>query len=154
PRSCSPTCSRLDSARVASVPEVMRVLLTGACGRLGRVLAPMLRAAGHCVVGLDIVPGPQADVVGSIVDRALIERLFAEHGFDAVVHVAALHQPDLARQMRQAFVDANITGTLNLLEAAVAARATRFVFSSTTSLMVSAAIDRGLTDSAAWIDET
>ena len=36
----------------------MRILLTGSTGWLGRYLAPMLRAAGHEVVGMDVAPGP------------------------------------------------------------------------------------------------
>ena len=37
-----------------------------------------------------------------------------------MIHAGALHKPDIARYPRQAFVDVNVTGTLNLLEAAVA----------------------------------
>ncbi len=36
----------------------MRVLLTGSTGWLGRHLAPMLRDAGHEVIGMDVAPGP------------------------------------------------------------------------------------------------
>ncbi|HVI97751.1 MAG TPA: NAD(P)-dependent oxidoreductase [Sphingomonas sp.] len=131
----------------------MHVLLTGSTGWLGRFLAPMLRAGGHVVTGLDVAPGPDTDIVGSVADRALVDRLFADRGIDAVIHAGALHKPDIARYPAQAFVDVNVTGTLNLLEAAIAARA-RFVFTSTTSLMISQAIRDGTGDEAAWLDET
>ena len=114
----------------------MRVLLTGAAGWLGRHLKPRLEARGCAVVGLDIAPSPWTDVQGSAADRPLLARLFREHGFEAVVHAGALHKPDIARYPAQAFVDANVAGTLNLLEEATAVRA-RFVFTSTTSLMIS-----------------
>ena len=132
----------------------MRVLLTGSSGWLGRFLAPRLRDAGHEVVGLDVAPGAETEVVGSVAERLLVERVFADHGIEAVVHAGALHKPDIARYPRTAFVDVNMTGTLNLLEAAVAAGHDRFVFTSTTSLMISQAIRDESADHAVWIDES
>ena len=132
----------------------MKVLLTGSSGWLGRFLAPALRHASHEVVGLDVVPAPDTAIVGSVANRALIDRIFAEHCPEAVIHAAALHKPDIVRYPAQAFIDVNVTGTLNLLEAAVAHGASRFVFTSTTSLMISQAIRDGAGDAAAWIDET
>ena len=132
----------------------MTVLLTGSSGWLGRHLAPLLRARGDAVVGLDVATGAQTDVVGSVADRALVERLFADHAITCVVHGGALHKPDIARYGRQAFVEVNVGGTLALLEAAVAAKARSFVFTSTTSLMISHAIRAGEGGEAAWLDET
>ncbi|MDG5487022.1 NAD(P)-dependent oxidoreductase [Sphingomonas sp. BGYR3] len=132
----------------------MTILLTGSSGWLGRFLAPMLRDAGHRVVGLDVAPGADTQVIGSVADRALIDRVFAEHAVRAVIHSGALHKPDIARYPAQAFVDVNITGTLNLLQAAVAAGHDRFVFTSTTSLMISQAIRDEAGDAAVWLDET
>lgn len=131
----------------------MRILLTGSSGWLGRYLAPMLREAGHRVTGLDVAPGRDTDVVGSVADRALVERTFGEHGIEAVVHGGALHKPDIVRYPAQAFVDVNVAGTLNLLEAAVAAGNDRFVFTSTTSLMISAAIREERGAAASWLTE-
>lgn len=132
----------------------MRVLLTGSSGWLGRYLAPRLRAAGHGVTGLDVAPGADTDVVGSVADRALIDRVFAGRGIEGVIHAGALHKPDIARYPAQAFIDVNVTGTLNLLEAAVAHGAGRFVFTSTTSLMISSAVRAAQGGAAVWIDET
>lgn len=132
----------------------MRILLTGSSGWLGRYLAPLLRSAGHDVTGLDVAPGVDTDVIGSVADRALIDRIFADRGIQAVIHSAALHKPDIARYPTQAFVDVNITGTLNLLEAASAAGHDRFIFTSTTSLMISDTIRRAEGDQAVWMDET
>ncbi|NIJ19420.1 nucleoside-diphosphate-sugar epimerase [Sphingomonas naasensis] len=132
----------------------MRILLTGSSGWLGRFLAPMLRARGDVVIGLDIAPGADTDILGSVADRGLVDRVFADHGIEAVIHGGALHKPDIARYPAQAFIDVNITGTLNLLEAAVAAGHDRFVFTSTTSLMISEAIRAERADHAVWLDET
>jgi UDP-glucose 4-epimerase len=131
----------------------MRVLLTGSTGWLGRYLAPMLRVAGHEVTGLDVAPGPDTQVVGSVGDRALVERTMLSHGIESVIHTAALHKPDIVRYPRQAFVDVNLTGTLNLLEEAVAAGVDRFVFTSTTSLMITQAIRDETATEAVWLDE-
>jgi UDP-glucose 4-epimerase len=133
---------------------MMRVLLTGSSGWLGRFLAPKLRAAGHTVVGLDVAPGAHTDVIGSVADGTAIDRAFADHAIEAVIHAGALHKPDIERFPPQAFVDVNVTGTLNLLKASVAAGHDRFVFTSTTSLMVSQAIRQELADEAVWLDET
>lgn len=54
-------------------------------------------------------------------------------GVTAVIHTATLHKPHVATHSKQAFVETNVTGTLNLLEAAIAAGVKSFVFTSTTS---------------------
>jgi nucleoside-diphosphate-sugar epimerase len=134
----------------------VRLLLTGSSGWLGRFLAPRLRAAGHEVTGLDVAPGADTAVIGSVADRRLVDRVFAARGIEAVIHAAALHKPDIARYPAQAFLDTNVTGTLNLLEAAVAARHDRFIFTSTTSLMISGEVRAGKGGGAveaAWLTE-
>jgi len=136
-----------------AVRPQMRILLTGSSGWLGRHLAPRLRAEGHVVTGLDVAPGEDTDVTGTVADRALVDRVFGEHGIEAVIHGGALHKPDIVRYPDQAFIDTNVSGTLNLLETAVAAKASRFVFTSTTSLMISTAIREACGDTAVWIDE-
>lgn len=131
----------------------MKVLVTGSSGWLGRHLVPLLRRAGHGTLGLDAVPGARTDVVADVADRPRLAALFAEHGFGGVIHAAALHKPDIARHPQQAFVDVNVTGTLNLLEEASARPGTRFVCTSTTSLMISQAVRAARSDRAAWLDE-
>ena len=134
----------------------MRILLSGSSGWLGRYLAPRLRREGHAVTGLDVARAPDTDVLGSVADRALVDRIFAERGIEAVIHAGALHKPDIARYPKQAFVDANVTGTLNLLEAAAEAGCGRFVFTSTTSLMISETVRAGKAGGArraAWLTE-
>src|SRR5437764_1088168 len=131
----------------------MRVLLTGSSGWLGRFLAPKLRTAGHRVIGLDVVAGNATDVIGSVADRAAVEQVFADHGIEAVIHAGALHKPDITRFPEQSFVDINVTGTLNLLQAAVAARHDRFVLTSTTSLMISRDIAEAKATAVVWLDE-
>jgi UDP-glucose 4-epimerase len=109
----------------------MRVLVTGSAGHLGEALVRTLQQANHEVIGLDRLASPFTSHVGSITDRADVRR--AMQGVDAVLHAATLHKPHVATHHRQDFVDTNITGTLNLLEEAVAVGVKSFVFTSTTS---------------------
>lgn len=132
----------------------MRVLLTGSSGWLGRFLAPRLPAAGHVVIGLDVTPGIDTDVIGSVADGTVVERAFSGHGVEAVVHAGALHKPDIVRVSAHGFVEVNVTGTLNLLQAAVTAGHDRFIFTSTTSLMISEVIRQEASSAAIWLDES
>jgi nucleoside-diphosphate-sugar epimerase len=134
----------------------MRILLTGSSGWLGRFLAPRLRRDGHEVFGLDVAPGPDTGLIGSVADSALVDRVFSERRIEAVIHAGALHKPDIARYSEQHFVDVNVSGTLNLLRAAAAAGNDRFLFTSTTSLMISEAVHAGRKGGAArafWLNE-
>ena len=90
-----------------------------------------LQAQRREAVGLDILPGAFTHHVGSIADRAFVHRCMTH--VTTVLHAATLHKPHVATHSRQEFVDVNITGTLNLLEEAVAAGVTAFVYTSTTS---------------------
>lgn len=129
------------------------ILVTGSSGYLGQALVLALRARGERVVGLDPVPGPTTDVVASVADRSTVARTMDVHDVGSVIHAGALHKPQVATHSRQAFVDVNVTGTLNLLEEAVAHGADRFVLTSTTSVMITSAHRKGLVDSAIWISE-
>jgi len=110
----------------------MKILVTGSAGHLGEALVRTLRAAGHEVCGLDLLPSPFTDCVGTILDRRFVTRCVA--GMQVVLHAATLHKPHVATHARQQFVDTNVTGTLHLLEEAVAAGVGAFVFTSTTSV--------------------
>jgi len=130
--------------------ENMPILVTGSSGHLGEALVRVLDAAGGKPVGVDIKPSPFTTLVGSIADREFVRRAMAD--VHAVIHAATLHKPHVATHSRQAFVDTNITGTLNLLEEAAAHEVRAFVYTSTTSVY-----GRALTPPpgapAAWITE-
>jgi nucleoside-diphosphate-sugar epimerase len=71
----------------------VHVVLTGSSGWLRRCLAPQLRSRGHRVSGIDVAPGADTDVLGSVHDRAAVERVFALAGrVDAVVHSLMISQ--------------------------------------------------------------
>jgi UDP-glucose 4-epimerase len=72
---------------------------------------------------------------------------------DVVLHTASLHKPHVATHSHLDFVDANIKGTLNLLEEAAAAHIKAFVFTSTTSIF-GQALTPAPGEPAAWITES
>jgi len=136
----------------------MRILVTGSSGWLGQTLVPRLRRDGHDVVGIDPLPGPATRIVGTIEDRALVRAAIRDHGIDAVIHGGALHKPHVETRARSEFLSVNVQGTLNLLEESVApgAKVDRFIFTSTTSLMISKEIRAGRAGGAkkaVWITE-
>lgn len=128
----------------------MRILVTGSSGHLGEALVRTLREAGRDVVGLDVRAGAGTSRVGSVTDRAFVQRSLA--GVRTVLHAATLHKPHVATHSRQAFLDANLTGTLNLLEEAVAAGVGAFIFTSTTSVFGDALVPPPDAP-AAWVTE-
>ncbi|MGX1318316.1 UDP-glucose 4-epimerase [Bradyrhizobium sp. USDA 377] len=109
----------------------MTILVTGSAGHLGEALLRTLQARGSPARGIDLKPSPFTEAVGSIVDPAFVREQM--DGVTAVIHTATLHKPHVATHGKQDFVDTNVTGTLNLLEAAAAAGVKSFVFTSTTS---------------------
>ncbi|HWF35237.1 MAG TPA: NAD(P)-dependent oxidoreductase [Solirubrobacteraceae bacterium] len=128
----------------------MRILVTGSSGHLGEALVRVLAERGDDVAGLDLLPSPFTAVVGSVADRECVRRCL--DGIEAIVHTATLHKPHVGSHRRVEFVDTNVTGTLNLLEEAVAAGVGRFVFTSTTSTF-GRALTPAEDEPAAWINE-
>ncbi len=106
---------------------------------------------GHDAHGIDILHSHFTHTTGSICDRAFVRAQMA--GMDAVIHTATLHKPHAVTHGTRDFIDTNVTGTLNLLEEAVAARVSTFIFTSTTSAF-GAALTPPTGAPTAWIDET
>jgi UDP-glucose 4-epimerase len=128
----------------------MTVLVTGSSGHLGEALMRTLRGSGRAAIGLDLIPGPFTDELGSIADRKIVARCMQDA--DAVLHTATLHKPHVATHAREAFVETNVLGTLVLLEEAVRAHVRAFVMTSTTSTFGDA-LKPPPARPAAWIDE-
>jgi len=128
----------------------MKVLVTGSAGHLGEALMRTLRRLQHEVVGLDILAGPSTDRVGPVGDRPFVRDCMT--GVEAVFHAATLHKPHIGTHSRQDFVDTNVTGTLNLLEEAVAEGVRSFVYTSTTSVFGDALVPP-IGAPAAWVTE-
>ena len=152
------------------------VLVTGSSGHLGEALVRVLRARRQedqrqedqrqedqrqedqrrdgrdAVTGLDRKPGAYTDITADITDRPAVRRALADTGATAVIHAATLHKPHIGSHDKQAFIDTNVTGTLNLLEESVAAGVRAFVYASTTSAFGRALVPAA-GQPAAWITE-
>lgn len=128
----------------------MKFLVTGSAGHLGEALVRTLRDLDHEVVGLDIRKSPFTTHVGSISERFVTTQCMG--GIQVVFHAATLHKPHVATHSRQNFVDTNITGTLNLLEAAVSEGVRSFIYTSTTSVFGDALVPPAEAP-AAWVTE-
>ncbi|WP_335949764.1 dTDP-glucose 4,6-dehydratase [Salipiger bermudensis] len=110
----------------------MKLLVTGGAGFIGSAVVRLAVSRGHEVVNLDaltyaacldnvatVSESPlyafeQADIR----DRAALDRIFAAHKPDAVMHLAAESHVDRSIDGPGDFIETNITGTYNMLEAA------------------------------------
>ena len=117
----------------------MKVLLTGHHGYIGAVAAPILRSAGHEVVGLDSSLyegsdfGKKAEPMPEI-RRDLRDVMLSDlAGCDAVVHLAALSNDPLGNLNSRLTYDINHVASVRLAELAKEAGVERFVFSSSCS---------------------
>ena len=132
----------------------MRVLITGHNGYIGSVLAPMVRAAGHDVVGLDTFLfdggtfgnyGPQIDALRMDIRDVEVSDL---RGFDAVMHLAALSNDPVSDLNPQCTYDINHLASVRLARLAKKAGVQRLIFASSCSLY-GVAGDEMLTEEAA-----
>ncbi|MBY6083261.1 UDP-glucose 4-epimerase GalE [Ruegeria arenilitoris] len=114
------------------------ILVTGGAGYIGSHACKALAQAGYVPVTYDnLVTGWQDAVKfgpfeqGDLLDRARLDQVFAKYQPAAVMHFAALSQVGEAMSEPGRYWRNNVTGSLNLIEAAVAAGCLDFVFSST-----------------------
>ena len=133
----------------------MRVLVTGHHGYIGSVVAPMLRDAGHDVVGLDTFYYRDCDFGSSSAVEPACDidvrdvRSDDLEGFDAVVHLAALSNDPVGDLNPEWTYAINLAGTVALARAAREAGVRRFVFASSCSIYGAAEDDTSLDEKAA-----
>lgn len=117
----------------------MRVLITGHNGYIGCVLVPMVRAAGHEVVGLDNYLFESCTLGQDVADvesmRMDIRDVKADQlrGFDAIMHLAGLSNDPLGDLRPDVTYEVNHLASVRLAAMAVEAGVQRFIFSSSCS---------------------
>jgi len=128
------------------------ILVTGAAGFIGFHVAKRLLQDGHRVVGFDNL-NPYYDptlkqarlaqlsgqagfsfVEGDLAHQASVQKLFADHGFSHVVHLAAQAGVRYSMVNPQAYGDSNLTGFLNILEGCRHAQVAHLLYASSSSV--------------------
>lgn len=134
----------------------MTILITGAAGFIGSTLARQLLERGERVLMLDNFDpyydpaikrenirlareadthGDRAEMIeGDIRNTMLIERIFADHAIEKVVHLAGMASVRYSVERGGLYSDVNTTATVNLMDAARKAGVKMFVFASTSSV--------------------
>ncbi|MFP3401823.1 MAG: NAD-dependent epimerase/dehydratase family protein [Nitrososphaeria archaeon] len=111
----------------------MRILVTGAAGFIGSRLAAALRARGHEVVGVDIRGGEGVEAV-DVRDLGALSGLASRLRPDAVAHLAALISAPESLERPAEYLEDNVMGTVNALEAARRSGAGRFLYFSSVAV--------------------
>jgi UDP-glucose 4-epimerase len=127
-----------------SMPAIApaKILVTGAAGFIGSHVVGELLAHGHEVVALDDlsggfrgnVDGKATFVSGSILDVDLVNRLFLEHRFAYVFHLAAYAAEGLSHFIRRFNYQNNLIGSVNLVNASINHDVRCFVFTSSVAV--------------------
>ncbi|SEP22866.1 UDP-glucose 4-epimerase GalE [Trujillonella endophytica] len=127
----------------------MKCLVTGGCGYIGAHVVRAMTAAGDRVVVLDdLSSGDQARipdvplVVGSVLDRRLVESVLSGHDVQSVVHLAAKKRVEESVCRPTLYYRENVEGLRVLLEAATHAGVESFVFSSSAAVYGAPDVDR------------
>ena len=117
----------------------MRLLITGGAGYIGGTVAQLLLDQGHTVFVYDnlcharreAVPAGAAFIEGDVADSRKLEGLLRKEAIEAVLHFAALIEAGESMQKPELYFRNNTASTLGLLEAMLAAKVSKLVFSST-----------------------
>ncbi len=130
----------------------MKILVTGAAGFIGMHTSLRLLARGDEVVGLDnlndyydvsLKEARLAQLTShsnfrfvklDVADRAGMERLFAEEGFERVIHLAAQAGVRYSLKDPHAYIDSNIVGFMNILEGCRHGKVQHLVYASSSSV--------------------
>lgn len=130
----------------------MKILVTGAAGFIGFYTARQLAERGENVVGLDnfndyydvSLKDSRAAILDrydnfrmeriDLADRESMERLFAEEGFEKVIHLAAQAGVRYSIENPHSYIDSNIIGTMNILEGCRHHKVEHLVYASSSSV--------------------
>ena len=130
----------------------MKILVTGAAGFIGAQVASRLMADGHVVIGLDnlndyydvrLKKARLAQLVSDnqfqfhecdLADRQMIDKLFAQSGFDCVINLAAQAGVRYSIDNPHSYIDSNVTGFLHILEGCRHHQVDHLIYASSSSV--------------------
>jgi UDP-glucose 4-epimerase len=119
----------------------MKILVVGGAGYIGSHMVKMLIDSGDEPVTFDDLSSGFREAVlggefirGTIAEREAIASVMVSHRFDAVMHFASFIQVGESVRNPSLYYRNNLSNTLNLLDAMVAAQVKRFIFSSTAAI--------------------
>ena len=124
-----------------------KTLITGSSGHSGNHISAILKK-DYDIIGVDLVEGKYTNYIGSLADKDFVFHI--TNGIEVIVHTASLHAPHIETNSRRDFIDTNIIGTLNLLEASEKNKVRKFIYTSTTSLYGESMNDER---QAVWVTE-
>lgn len=132
--------------------EQKKILVTGAAGFIGSFLSKRLLDSGHTVVGFDnmndyydvSLKEARLDILdkydkftfvkGDLADKAVVDSLFEKNGFDIAVNLAAQAGVRYSITNPQAYINSNIIGFFNILEACRHYPVEHLVYASSSSV--------------------
>ena len=119
----------------------MNLLIIGGAGYIGSHMVKKLIKARHVVTILDNLSTGYRNAVlggdfirGDIGDRILLDKIFSDNKFDAVIHFASYIQVGESVKKPGIYYQNNLSNTLNLLDVMIAAEVKHFIFSSTAAI--------------------
>src|SRR3954447_20223684 len=105
-------------------------LVTGSSGFVGQVIVSHLEAAGKAAIGLDPRTSANTQIVDDLSDRARLRDLIAREGITHVIHAGGVSGPMVMADDPAGIIAINVTGSMNLLNEAIAGGVKTFVYCS------------------------
>jgi nucleoside-diphosphate-sugar epimerase len=109
--------------------DKMKLFVTGSASFLGREVLRLCRQNGIEVFGVDLVDSGHSGCSIADINSPKISE-YIPSGVDAIIHLAALSRDEDCRDQALKCFDANVMGTLNLIEAAKLKQVKQFIFAS------------------------
>lgn len=110
-------------------------LVTGSSGFLGQAIMPRLATSGLRAIGLDLRPAPTTQVIDDLSDKERLRALIIQENITHIVHAGGVSGPMVMADEPARIIAINVTGSLNLLQAAMETGVQTFVYCSSVSAL-------------------
>ncbi len=110
-------------------------LVTGSSGFLGQAIMPRVAASGSRAIGLDLRPAPTTQVIDDLSDKERLRALIVRENITHIVHAGGVSGPMVMADEPARIIAINVTGSLNLLQAAMETGVQTFIYCSSVSAL-------------------